>query len=68
MAINGNFPGYVHFQQMLQETKMKSKKFCIQWSKVPRALESRNRVMAILVTRLATAGASFQAEKHPKWQ
>ena len=34
MAINRNFPGYVHFQQMLQETKMKSKKFRIQWSKV----------------------------------
>ena len=39
MAINRNFPGYVHFQQMLQETKMKSKKFRIQWSKVPRVLE-----------------------------
>ena len=31
--------GYVHFQQMLRETKTKSKKFRIQWSKVPRILE-----------------------------
>ena len=40
---NGNksqFPGvYVHFQQMLRETKTKSKKFRIRWSKVPRVLE-----------------------------
>ena len=45
----------MHFQQMLRETKMKSKKFRIQWSKVPRVLEPLNQVMAILVTRLATA-------------
>ena len=31
--------GYVHFQQMLRETKTKSKKFRIRWSKVPRVLE-----------------------------
>ena len=29
----------MHFQQMLLETKVKSKKFRIQWSKVPRVLE-----------------------------
>ena len=43
---NGNksqFPGAnVHFQQMLRETKTKSKKFRIRWSKVPRVLEPRN--------------------------
>ena len=53
MAINRDFPGLdVHFQQMLRETKTKSKKFRIRWSKVPRVLEPLNRVMAILVTRL----------------
>ena len=31
--------GYVHFQQMLRQTKTKSKKFRIRWSKVPRVLE-----------------------------
>ena len=31
--------GYVHFQQMMRETKTKSKKFRIRWSKVPRVLE-----------------------------
>ena len=43
---NGNLiaisRGYVHFQQMLRETKTKSKKFRIQWSKVPRVLEPLN--------------------------
>ena len=34
--------GSVHFQQMLRETKKKSKKFRIQWSKVPRVLEPLN--------------------------
>ena len=29
----------MHFQQMLLETKGKSKKFRIRWSKVPRVLE-----------------------------
>ena len=42
---------------------MKSKKFRIQWSKVPLVLDSSNRVMAILVTRLATAVSS---RKRPK--
>ena len=41
MAINRNFRGYVHFQQMLRETKTKSKKFRIRWSKVPHVLEPR---------------------------
>ena len=31
--------GYVHFQQMLRQTKKKSKKFRIRWSKVLRVLE-----------------------------
>ena len=31
--------GCVHFQQMLRQTKAKSKKFRIRWSKVPRVLE-----------------------------
>ena len=67
---NGNksrFPGAnVHFQQILGEIKTNSKKFRIRWSKVPRVLETLNQVMAILVTRLATAGASFRAKKTPK--
>ena len=63
MAINRNFRGYVHFQQMLRETKTKSKKFRIRWSKVPRVLEPLNRVMAILVTRPATAVSSRKTPK-----
>ena len=63
MAINRNFRGYVHFQQMLRETKTKSKKFRIRWSKVPRFLEPLNRVMAILVTRPATAVSSRKTPK-----
>ena len=55
--------GYVHFQQMLRETKTKNKKFRIRWSKVPRVLEPLNRVMAILVTRLATAVSSRKTPK-----
>ena len=39
MAINRDSRGYVHFQQMLRQTKTKSKKFRIRWSKVPRVLE-----------------------------
>ena len=39
MAINRISRGYGHFQQMLRETKTKSKKFRIRWSKVPRVLE-----------------------------
>ena len=34
MAINAISRGCVHFQQMLVETKTKSKKFRIRWSKV----------------------------------
>ena len=48
---------------MLRETKTNSKKFRIQWSKVPRVLETLNRVMAILVTRLATAVSSRKTPK-----
>ena len=55
--------GYVHFQQMLRETKTQSKKFRIRWSKVPRVLEPLSRVLAILVTRLATAGSSRKTPK-----
>ena len=40
----------MHFQQNLRETKSKSAKFRIRWSKVPRVLGPLNRVMAILVT------------------
>ena len=40
MAINRNLPGLRAFQQMLRETKTKSKKFRIRWSKVPRVLEA----------------------------
>ena len=58
------FPGAnVHFQQMLRETKTKSKKFRIRWSKVPRVSEPLNRVMAFLVTRLATAVSSRKTPK-----
>ena len=58
------FPGAnVHFQQMLREAKMKSKKFRIRWSEVPRVLEPLNRVMAFLVTRLATAVSSRKTPK-----
>ena len=53
----------MHFQQFLRETKSKSAKFRIRWSKVPRILGPLNRVTAILVTRPATAGGRFQAEK-----
>ena len=38
MAINRNFPGLRHFQQILRVTKLKSTKFRIRWSKVPRDL------------------------------
>ena len=48
---------------MLRGTKTKSKKFRIRWSKVPRVLETLNRVMAILVTRLATAVSSRKTPK-----
>ena len=48
---------------MLRETKTKSKKFRIRWSKVPRVLEPLNRVMAFLVTRLATAVSSRKTPK-----
>ena len=53
----------MHFQQMLRETNTKSKKFSIRWSKVPRVLEPLNRVMAFLVTRLATAVSSRKTPK-----
>ena len=68
---NGNkarFPGATcikHFQQMLRETKTKSKKFRIRWSKVPRVLEPLNRVMVILVTRLSAAVSSRKTPKMP---
>ena len=55
----------MNFQQMLRETKTKSKKFRIRWSKVPRVLEPLNRVMAILVTRLSTAVSSRKTPKMP---
>ena len=42
---------------------MKSKKFRIRWSKVPHVLEPLNRVMAISVTRLATAVSSRKTPK-----
>ena len=58
----------LHFLQTLRGTKLKSAKFYIRWSKVPHVLGPLNRVMTVLVTRPATAGGSFQAEKHPKWQ
>ena len=48
----------MHFQQILRETELKRLKFRILWSKVPRILGPLNRVMAILVTRPATAGGS----------
>ena len=48
---------------MLRETNTKSKKFSIRWSKVPRVLEPLNRVMAFLVTRLATAVSSRKIPK-----
>ena len=66
MAINRNFPGYVHFQQMLQETKMKSKKFRIQWSKVPRVLEPLKSSYGHF-SHPAGHGR-FTPKKHPKWQ
>ena len=68
MAINHDFPGLRAFSANLRETKLKSAKFRNRWSKVPRVLGPLNRLMAILVTRPATAGGSFQAEKNPKWQ
>ena len=48
---------------MLRDTKTKSKKFRIRWSKVPRVSEPLNRVMAFLVTRLATAVSSRKTPK-----
>ena len=48
---------------MLRETKTKSKKFRIRWSKVPRVLEPLKWVMAILVTRLATAVSSRKTRR-----
>ena len=48
---------------MLRETKTKSKKFRIRWSKVPRVLGPLNRVIAFLVTRLATAVSSRKTPK-----
>ena len=48
---------------MLRETKTNGKKFRIRWSKVPRVLEPLNRVMSILVTRLATAVSSRKTPK-----
>ena len=43
--------GYVHFQQILRQAKLKRLKFRSQWSKVPRVLGPLNQVMATLVSR-----------------
>ena len=43
--------GERHFEQVLRETKSKSAKFRMQWSKSPRVLGPLDRVMAISVTR-----------------
>ena len=51
MAINRDFRGYVHFQQILRETESKRLKFPSRWSKVPRVFGPLYRVIAILVTR-----------------
>ena len=58
---------------MLRETKTKRKKFRIRWSKGPRVLEPLNRVMAVLVTRLAIQpkntknGAISRGYESPGW-
>ena len=59
--------GYVHVQQMLRETKTKSKKFRIRWSEVPRVLEPL-KSSYIHFSHPAGHGWGIQAEKHPKWQ
>ena len=51
MAINRDFRGYVHFQQILRETESKRLKFPSRWSKVPRFFGPLYRVIVILVTR-----------------
>ena len=61
------FPGAnVHSQQMLRETKTKSKKFRIRWSKVPRVLEPLNSSYGHF-SHPAGHGR-FKPKKHPKWQ
>ena len=55
------------FQQMLRETKTKSKKFGIRWSEVPRVLEPLKSSYGHF-SHLAGHGRGIQAEKHPKWQ
>ena len=50
----------MHFQQNLQQTKPKSTKFRIRWSKVPRVLGPQNQVMVILVR------AKFSSRKTPQ--
>ena len=59
--------GYVHFQQMLRETKTKSKKFRIRWSKVPHLLEPLKSSYSPF-SHLAGQARGIQPEKHPKWQ
>ena len=55
--------GYVHFKHILPETKLRSAKFRIRWSKVPRILGPLNRAMAILVTQ--PAKSSYGHFSHP---
>ena len=43
--------GYVHFQQILRDTKSKSAKFSSRWSKVLPVLGPLEQVIAILVAR-----------------
>ena len=56
----------MHFQQMLRQTKMKSKKFRIRWSKMARVLEPLKSSYGhfFFSHRLATAVSS---RKTPNW-
>ena len=48
MAINRDFPDYVHLWQIFRQTKSKSAQFRIRGSKVPRVLGPLDRGMAVL--------------------
>ena len=58
--------GYVHFQQMLQKIKSKSKKFRIRWSKIPRVLEPLKSSYGHFSHPAGHGWGKFSSRKTPK--
>ena len=63
MAINRNFPGLRAFSANVARDKNEEQEIPHPMLKIPRVLETLNPVMAILVTRLATAVSSRKTPK-----